>query len=399
MPNPSSPQPPPPPRSQAILRLFDPDDSSAGDDGARLTPAMTLGQFFAAYYRPVALEACGASAATIALAQDTIAWWRELTGDPPLCEIDAVKTAEFVAALRGATFVRGKVGRPRLLAPSTVVKHLRQLKSILRRIGPSLSPDKPGANLLPQAPCVPGKLRAPSPTRPKCCFSVDEARRLLAATSDVGDWRFKGRRRRAGVTPDFLASYRANPVEWWRAFLCTLFYLGVRSGTALDLRWDSIVDGATVDGGRAGQMWVQIPGSDVRKTGKAVARLLHPRAAAELQKLRSRSPAATHVFRWPHSYEHLTVLHERLQQAANVPPIKNKHRSLQAWRRTHATEISRLGADVRLKAAQWALDHSDARTTSAHYVDFEGAIRAELILALPDIAEPIRGDAQLRLFD
>lgn len=399
MPSPSFPSPPPPRRSQASLRLFAPEDAGADGAGSRLSPAMTLRQFFREFYRPVALEAAGASASTISLALDAIHWWEALTDDPPLYAIDTPCTARFVAALQSATYQRGPLAAPRLLAPYTVQKHVRQLRAILRRVGPTLSPDRPAANLAAAAPGVPRVLRAPAVQRPKCCFAADELRRILDACRELPSWPHKGTRKRVAASLDDVATYRAGQADWWTAFLCTLFYVGVRSKTALELKWDSIVDGASVEGGRAGQSWVEIPGADVHKTGKPVARLLHPRAAAELARLRERSPAATRVFRWPHTYEHLSDLHRRLQQAAGVPPIKGVYRSLQAWRRTHATEICRLGGDVRLRAAQWALDHSDSRTTARHYVDFEGAIKAELILALPDIVGARADALQRRLFD
>jgi integrase len=165
-------------------------------------------------------------------------------------------------------------------------------------------------------------------------------------------------------------------VAWWRALIAVLYFTGLRCGTVLGLEWPMIERR-----GSAGAAWLAVPGRIV-KTKKPLEKYLRPEALELVERLPRVSAL---VFAWPFSKSHLSRRHRELQGLAGVAdPV-----SLHAWRRTHATELYRLGASQGLWCAQMALDHADAATTAAFYVDLE----ADLIGKLPPLVDPLGDDA------
>jgi integrase len=325
---------------------------------------MTLTEFFESWYVPVILVGeRGASESTIYEYRRSLRWWAQLTGDPPLEVIDEYTVANFASGIRAAQYTRGLSGAPRQLTGWTAAKHCRHIRYVLDRCGPTRDPSRPSKAILSIVPRVP--VRHPRSGKPKPCFAWDMARQIVAARFAVADPQLPG----------------VSPATWWLACFALLFYTGLRIGTILKLEWAWIVE-------RADGPWLEVPEDAVPKTHKATTKPLHHLAWQAVSAIRSDDP---HLVPWPHCYEHFSRLHEAIQRAAGA----NSTLSPQAWRRTHAAELARLGARFGLQLAQRSLDHASEKTTSGFYVDVD----AHLLRKLPPLWDALEDTRQRRLFE
>lgn len=367
------------------LKLFDPAEAADAEVVASgvLSPRLTLSQFFEAWFLPIVLESQRQAAATTILRyRDALTWWERLTRNPPLAEIDDFSLAEFSKGLTSpklGTYKRGRFGFPRPLRPYSILNIQRSIRAILRGVQEK--------RLVAEPPRL--ALYVPGESRPKRPFSLAECRAILAATADVPTW--KTRQCRTPSHPAATEGYQRDCIGWWQAVLCVMFYLGVRSGTALQLDWSHLVD-------EEGTLYADIPAAIVEKTGKPLKRPLHARLIAALTRLAGQPLAALIgagrtgcVLPFPHCYEHFSALHQRLQLAAGIAPLKTL--SPQAWRRTHATQLGHVGAKHAARTAQRSLDHASESTTTGSYLDLDF-----YLLSLPDILPPPVDDRQKRLF-
>lgn len=330
------------------------DDWQPVEGGSSLSPLMTLPEFFEAWYLPVVLIGQNDdSESTIKLHRDALRYWAELTQpkNPPLRAITDEVISAFTPALRNATWKRGIVGKERPLAKHTVAKHLKNIRAVLSRVGPTLHPKRPGKALVSEVPYI--AVSVPK-AKPKPCFSLEVARKIVAASREV-------------ETPEIpgIPSWR-----WWQAVLCGFFYSGTRAGTIFSLEWDWLQE-------REDGYWFDIPAGAVKKTHKAIEVPVHPAWLKAILGIRTSDPK---VYPRPFCYEHFSVLHDRAQTLAGIPA--DKQLSPQAWRRTHGQEMLKLGARFGIKAAQLALDHADSSTTLGNYVTL-----ATIMRQLPLIAE------------
>jgi integrase len=333
---------------------------------------MRLSEFFERWFLPMVLEAKEASASTILLYRQSIAWWITLTGDPPIDTIDEKMLKDFREALSHATYRRGPAGAVRPVTRFTAAKHLRDLRSILSRLGPTLDPKRPGKGVLPASPY----LAVPQPRlkRPKPSFEVQAARAVAIAASRFSDWPTS---RRAKTPP------RMPPGLWALSLVSAWYYAGFRAGTSLRLRWRMLIE-------RRDGHWWDLPEEVLPKTHKPVEKFCHPACAALLQRLRAESGAAEEgnlIFDWSRSYSHLSDCHELWQLSAGI--AEEEKLPPQAWRRTHATQLGLLGLERAQEIARMALDHGSVETTKEFYLGLE----PQLIRMLPPLVE-----AQQRLF-
>lgn len=384
------------PVAQAPLRLFDaaePPDP-CGPVPVDVPPDWPLDVFTREWFLPVALGVSYQQVVkdsslypTAVTYLDTAAWWRTLTLNPPISAISITDVRAFEGSLAGASWKRGLRGPARLLSPATRAKHMRQLRTILRRLGPDLDWERIGARIHTTTP----RFRVTSHRLlPKASFTVAEATALVAATGRLSRPRSvkRGDERRG----KWLVPWR----DWWRAFLLTLFYTGLRTGTVLELTREMFEQ-------RGDDTWLRIPGEirtadglviKVVKTKNALLKFLHPVAAAAISNL---GVQEGRVFHWPHCPRHLLTVHERVQRIAGLDQVLSPH----AWRRTHAKQIALLGGRAALATAQRALDHADARTTGESYCNIEPElIRQFPLIALPEDAPlpPTNSDPQRLLF-
>jgi integrase len=356
------------------FRIWSPDGDFSPGDGKSLSPDIRLSQFFERWFLPIVLVGRHASAATIVSYRESLAYWISFTGDPPLEEIDEFVAVEFTSRLHEANYKRGPAGAPKPMKAFTQAKHLRQIRAVLYRTGPTTDAKRQAKELLPRAPMV--EIVQVQKSRPKVPFSLEEARGIAAAASRVEAWAPQ----RGDVTPP-----AAPPGLWWAAMIAALYYTGLRSGTLLLIRWRMLVvrrDGA----------WLSLPEEVVPKTHKSREKFLHPSAHSALLAMKAsmESKPSTLIFDWQRSYSHFVDCHERLQKLAGIPPIettpRDKWLSPQAWRRTHAKQMGRLGIKSAAAIAQTTLDHADSATTEQFYCDME----PDFIRLLPPLVEPQR---------
>lgn len=351
------------------LRLFMGGESLPDDTS--LSPQITLTQLFYRWFLPICLEGENAADGTIEEYSTSMAYWAELTKDPPLVQISEFTIAEFKKALPKVQWRRGPLGSLRPLMPHTIAKHLKNVRAVLRRAGPTRDPDKPGKALLPEVPHIRVSKPRCLPKRP---FELAIARQLGAQTA------------RLPATDKMPAAVASR---WWLALISVLYFTGVRIGTALKLEWWMVQ--SRVDG-----HWLSIPGSIIDKTHKPLEKFLTAEAFVALAALRTDQEKL--MLPWPHCRRYLSTMHEDVLQGTLCGIAECDRLSFQAWRRMHGVEMARVGARLGIKIAAAALDHEDERTTRASYVDLE----PELIRQLPPLivpGEPSIVDRQQRLFD
>lgn len=348
--------------ARPILRLVRPDERTLDSSGG-LSPLMTLREFFEAWYKPIVLIGQnGDASSTVNLYHDALRYWENLTNNPCICEIDEFVIAHFTEALRRATYRRGKIGEARPLSEWTVNKHLKNIRALLSRVGPTLHPKRPGKRLVEEVPYV---AISAAQERLKPGYTLETARKIVAAARDV-------------KTPeiDGIPSWR-----WWPAVYSVYFFTGLRSSSVFALRWEWLEE-------REDGHWFCVPTHGVKKTRKAIDVPVHPELLTAILPIRTKSEF---VCPRPFCYEHFCTLHDQAQALAGIAP--GKRLSPQAWRRTHGQEMVKLGAKFGVRAAQLSLDHADAKTTLGHYVTL-----ADIMRQLPWLADLGHDPRQKQLF-
>lgn len=334
-------------------------------DGRRLSPSMTLRQFFEIWFLPIVLEDEGeARPATIRQYLDALDWWERLTDNPPLRLIDEFTVRKLNKGFESATYRRGKLGKERPLSLATKAKHRTQLNAILARIGPQVHPEKKAKALVAETPRM--KLKRPA-HQPKECFSLDRGRRVMAVALD--------RPGLAHVPGLQLSEY----LELW---LSLLYFTGGRAEIEVpQLEYSMLQED------RRG-WWLNVPGK-IRKNGKPLQVPVGPHLLDVIERTR-RERRYICPLNWSYSWQ--SKQHARLQLDAGIP--RTEVLSPHAWRRTHGDQVFSLGAAAGMKAAKEALDHADERTTELFYV-----ANHKLIRQLPPLRAAKKvDDRQGRLF-
>lgn len=324
-----------------------------------LSPSSTLREFFDGWFRPIVLAGdTNAKPATVVEYLSSVAWWETLTGNPPLSAVDAFTLAELKTGLRAATWRRGPNSPARALKPHTIAKHLKQLRAILLRTGPTVDRSLPSAGLLDAAPYM--RVSTPKRQTPRPALTVDECRAIVAAAGRL-----------------------LHPVERcrWIARLSVLFYTGLRIGSTNGLSPANLHD-------RDGRKWLVVEGADV-KTGNALAVPLHGEALRALDAVAAAGLVGGRYFAAVHPRT-LARQHDALQVDAGL----SKPLGFHAWRRCHAEQMVAIGAASGELVAQVALDHSSASTTRQFYAN----ARLLLIDRLPKLVVVDDHADQMRLF-
>ncbi len=347
------------------LKLFLADETDS-PFGGKLSPAMTLSQFFDHWFLPHQLRAERRDVSTIKVYQEAINYWITLTADPPLGSIDRTTISQFKERIAAAKFRRGPLAAERTISKSTAAKHLRSIRAILYRAGPPTDPKRlDTTSIIGEVPHM--SVGKPF-TKRKKCFDLETARAIIDAS-----YHLEAPRKRRKVSGERLG-------QLMRAIIYGLYYIGERSSTMFLLRrsWIDI---------RGDGPWFEIPGEAVAKTEKPLEIPIHADLLVGLDAVRTGDDL---LINWPHSYSFFGELHERLQLMAGVPKLKllPPH----AWRRTHGKQLGLLGAEFGMEAVRRGLNHADVKTTEDHYVSLD----AELVRKLPSIR--VDHDGQMRLF-
>lgn len=338
-----------PPR-RPTFRLVTGDEDS-GDDSSRpgssggLDPWMTLSEFFEQWYLPIVLIGRGQSQGTITVYRDALRWWKQLTGDPPLAQIDEYTISAFAEGLRSTRYRRGKLGPWRSLSEECQSKHLRTVRALLNGAGPGRDPKRPSKGLIAHAPVVSVPHLEPEP---KPTFTLEQARQIVAAAAKFPH-------------PDLAGLW---PGDWWRGYLGTLYVAGFRPGTVRLLEWPMLVQKESV-------WWLKVPRRIVPKTHKGIQVTL-PTWLGDL--LASWPRMGLQMFPYSRHKDTLGDDHKALQRAAGLEqPLE-----LKAWRRFHGDQMERMGLKLAEHIGRVALDHADAETTKRHYVDLINELRLKL---------------------
>lgn len=347
------------------LRLFREDDVEplpVQPVGAGFSAAMSLTAFGYAYYFPSILKLATPErvkkSRNASEYRTSLRYWAELTGDPPLHQIDDTLIDTFEMKLSETAFGRTPTSKKQVMSDANVVKHLKNIRAILYRAGPPTDPKRPKTkNLLASVPHI--VISSATQSLPKRRFSVQQARRLYACCEFMSE-------RSKRTTKKNPGDGGPNAPRWWRAFIATAYYTGLRRGTLLELEWSMITEDE--DG-----FWLAVPGRIVRKTRKPSLKALRAEA---LQLIEGLPRTSEKIFPWAHTPKHLLQRHRFLQRQAGIKPTEL--RDFHAWKRTHVKEVGRLGIDDAMNTAQRAGDHSDRKTTRDHYCNLDQETAAAL---------------------
>jgi integrase len=244
------------------LKLFQPELVEPGgfDGDGTVTPQMSLTDVFERWMVPVLFRK--SSHATLTKYRDSLAWWRRLTGDPPVRATDDYTLVRFETGLENAVFRRGKHGLPRPLSQFTRHGHLVRVNVLLAACGPRGERRRVAAGLVDSPPQLVVEAAEAKASPP---FTIEQARAIYAAIDQLG-----------GTSKLPATVFRAT----LRALVSLLYYTGLRIGTVLELRWDHLRLEADE------KSWLDVPGELVTKTGKGLSKYLRAEALAACERLR-----------------------------------------------------------------------------------------------------------------
>lgn len=331
------------PLALSTLKLFAPQlaaEDCEVENAYRISPQMTLKEFFERYFRPVFLTAGRADAKTIAEYRTAVERWCVLTGDPPLLRIDNLFCARFIERDFAMPGRRGE-----MLSPNTIRKHCGALQVILRIAGPQ-------SERYPEAPTAYGLFGLddygrPRPTPffkkppkrdkpPEDLFTLGEIRRLIAAAEHA-------------AKPH---SGQFSAPAWWRALFRFLYNTGLRRGSALEIRREWIHSGD-------GFHFLSIPG-EAYKQGRPHLFYLSRQAMEAIAEM----PATGKIFPWLETMTSLNRHMKRLMRLAEIPAEKYFGLAFHGMRKSLGTSLF----GVNQEAARLQLGHESKKTTERHYV-------------------------------
>lgn len=309
---------------------------------------------------------------TIADKLSTVAWWQELTRDPPLSwlsqddvgqfrlgllaeigEGDRQRQARSPQRLLFDIYLDQRQGRKRrpIKSRATVNRHLRNLQNLLYLAGPPgpKHPDAIGA--LQDVPYV----RKVKQLRPQPNPLRDDELRALYAACDA-------------MTAPVVEGFAAP--AWWRAFLIAGLTTGLRVQSLLGIRWRAIDWPARM-------LYVE---ASIDKCDRAQAQPIHRELAKHLLPIRRDDDQP--IFPWPLSPRALSRHWNRLERAAGL----RTHHTPHDLKDSFGTRLAAAGAGAH--QIQGLLHHKSL-TTSRHYVDLAGEqLRGPLDrMPLPDFSD------------
>jgi integrase len=304
---------------------------AAPDPNKPLSGAMTLPEFYAAYYRLI-LEARGARTGTFDGYETALRLWAKYSGNPALKDVDQRTCAAFVA---GVTKRRGKSGEP--ISPNTIRKACCELQGILDKAGPRGRHNRLGAGLVADVPYI----ERPR-SRPK--LPTD-----LFTLAEIGQWLGACHVAKLPELPNVAAR------TWWSALVRFLWNSGVRIGSALALEWRMI---QPIDGQPGA--YANLPG-DCYKGGNPHRIYLNAAALAAAEEVRP--CGSVKLFPWNYTATCLQRSRKSLLTGAGIP--RERQFGFHGLRKALATELAPRNALL----AQQQLGHAAMAVTRQHYVD------------------------------
>ena len=262
--------------SLAPLRVFvPPGEQESGAAG--LSPSMTLKQFFTAFFRPVCLISTGKAERNVDQYDESLDYWVDFTGDPPLEAIDDYTTARIFGPRAGGA--RAPQGAP--IADNTVRKHCVHLQCVLDRCGPRTRENRQGQSLLDEVPYLPKPQLIIKDVEDN--FSLDELAAILAHCH-------------VPIAPHGLSG--AELRTWWQSLFIFDYNVGLRIGSLMDLTWPMVKPDR-----------IELPRV---KGGQPKRFPLNRFALSALQGMRGISGPVVphegpHVWPWPHSRDYSSL--------------------------------------------------------------------------------------------
>jgi len=265
---------------------------------------------------------------TVAKVHYTLARWEKLMDDPIVGLIDHIILEQFRSSMLKEGY-----------APKTINSAWMDLRTILRRIGPSAPGNPFGLGIIDSYPAM-RPVKDPKGD-PQIISQEDLAKVYIAARH------MEFPRRRSDLPP----------ADWWRALITTAYCTGLRRGTLWDLTNDQIDL-------KAGT--VAIVSS---KTGKSDLIPLHPVAVEHLGTIQR--PHVDRVFRGMFSSGNgaFYKLLRQLQDIAKIEPF-----TLQALRRTGATMLESVSPGM----GPLLLQHTARSVSDIHYLNRSIRLREAL---------------------
>lgn len=299
-----------------------------------LSADMTLRAFFESYYLPVCVTP-DASKSYLTYLRIAIKKWVELTGNPPLREIDALTVAGFRDALGK---LPGRYGGPP--ASETVAHKLHVIHRVLRKCGPPGYRNDDAAGLLERVPWA-------RPPRPIQKFPQTVPLDVLGKVYEAAD------------TMKWPRIPGVDPGMWWRCLLTVVYNTGLRYRTVFELEW------ADVD-------WTRkcfiLPGERIKSRRPLVV----PLNKITLEHLRTIQGDRKRIFGFEQDPSWFRQHLHRLQWRAGYP--WEEHFTLQTLRRTLATQLWAISPG----AAQLALGHAAMQITRDCYVNPDNIVRSAM---------------------
>lgn len=358
----------PQPTAEPQLRLFEPPagvDSpaeSSVDGDPPLSADLTLWEFYEAYVEPDVLY--HAAQRHRQALRESLDYWKQFTGDPPLREITRRTIRRFTEGLQ---LLPGRRAGE-LLADNTVRKHCGHVQRVLNVAGPSKP--QPGGELnvrlLEEVPYISRPAEVLNEVEDN--FTLEELGKVLDAC-------------RVAIAPRISGIASS---QWWRSLIVFDYNVGLRIGSLLKLRWEWFEQSGD-------QWWIRLPVRSTRERaikGRQGKRFyVNAPAMAALDRIRL--PSRDLVFPWPYSESYLHAMRRRILRATGLP--KERQLGFHGVRKAFATEVSQINSI----AAHKIVGHSSAKTTADHYVNKRVMTETLDVLLQP----PSWHDPQMRLFD
>lgn len=142
--------------------------------------------------------------------------------------------------------------------------------------------------------------------------------------------------------------------RFWRAYVLTAVYEGLRPAELFRLEWRHIKRGR-----------IEADKQVNRKQGRWISRRLHPVCAAELEAIRPGMESRKYVFRWSGNLRYCERIAAGVLSQAIAAETWQLGKGLYVLRKTHLTQLECL----RTGAAQMSAGHSSGKITTDSYLD------------------------------
>jgi integrase len=334
------------------IRLFDATQVDAAPSDPTV-PSLDwkLSQIFEGAFIPLWIRPQALTDGTETLYRNALAYWEQITGDPPLYEITDWTTAHFASELLKQPGRKGET-----MAIATVRKHCTQIDKLLAFTGPRTR-DKGGRKNLGLLDFPPMVDKPDADENPPCGdFTLDEVKRLWDACQLMR-------------TPNIDGVENA---AWWRALIVVACYTGLRIGQLMRLEYSDLQPPNIT-------VWAR---SSKKRKGKR--QFLHAEALADIQAIRTNRTRIFEFPNWDDNKRWLQTQMERLLVFAGIP--EERQFKFHGFRKLHATLIADSdNSSGGIQAAQFSLGHSHDSTTRGHYIngDVQQKIAAQAIQRLP----------------